>query len=366
MKINNYEFNKFATKKTMRMDFKFYNWFYEKKGYLNSAKLGEIIDYSYKGHAFKGSDFSSHGNIYVLKGTNFKEDFTIDYDNIEFLPDNYYHCEKYSKFAIEKDEIIISLVGSIGKMVLIEEKIPALLNQNNISIKLKQGFNPKLYIYILENILREIVEVLYKVSGYSFISVDELFDIDVPIFSKIEQKDFLNEIIRYEKELKLKSNQIKSNSDIINEKIIQEFDIDMEKVMNIEIQEKKTITFKEIYNLNSKLRLSYRFNKAIELQKEILSNCDCIGKLSLYNLKTKNGWSPTCNKFSSKYIVLGIDSVNIDTHLTFDNLKYCDEEKENMDDFFIKENDLFLTRGNTTDLVAMASIARNINDKYIS
>ncbi len=65
-------------------------------------------------------------------------------------------------------------------------------------------------------------------------------------------------------------------------------------------------------------------------------------------------------------MVLGIDAIRKNGLLTFENLKYTNQTKSKIKDFIIKENDFFISRGNTVDLVALASVAKNIEDnEYI-
>jgi type I restriction enzyme S subunit len=79
---------------------------------------------------------------------------------------------------------------------------------------------------------------------------------------------------------------------------------------------------------------------------------------------TRNGFSPVCTEGSSLTAVLGLECLNRDTNLSFDNLKYTDLDISQELDCFVKNNDFFISRGNTTDLVALASIANLSDDSY--
>jgi len=85
----------------------------------------------------------------------------------------------------------------------------------------------------------------------------------------------------------------------------------------------------------------------------------------LVNEGTKNGWSPECNENDGNSMVLGIDSINRDGTLSFNNPNFTNETRKTIDSFIIKDGDLFLSRGNTVDLVALASIAESPDDNYI-
>ena len=52
--------------------------------------------------------------------------------------------------------------------------------------------------------------------------------------------------------------------------------------------------------------------------------------------------------------------------MSFDNIKYTDETRANIESFYVKKGDFFVSRGNTTDLVAMASIIfEDLEKNYI-
>ncbi|WP_026886728.1 restriction endonuclease subunit S [Clostridium beijerinckii] len=361
IKIQKLNFKNISHHNILRNDFKYFQWISDfTNKYKNTQKLKYFVSYSYKGYAFEAKDFSTEGEIIALKGANFQEDFFIDFDNMDYLPEEFYDMEKFKKFKVQRNEIVIALVGhSIGKIALIRDDVKMLLNQNNISIKLKEEYNSLVYTYIISIIIKEVVEKLYKVSGgYSFLRVDDLMDIQIPILDKNEQDYLLDLINKYENSISKSRNYNKIIEKLINEVITKEFCIDIETLKKIE--NKKNIDT-DLYSLsfnNSNLRASYRWNKAVQLQEKMFLNCNCIEKLGKYIINTKNGWSPTCDDNATTNIILGIDCININTSLSFDSPKYSDESKDNINNDIIKNGDLFVSRGNTVNLVALASIAK--------
>lgn len=235
-----------------------------------------------------------------------------------------------------------------------------LLNQNNIAIKLKDEYNPLVYTYILSIIIREVVEKLYKVNGYSFLRVEDLMDIEIPVLDKYEQDYLLELIEKYENSILKNRDYNKEIQKSINEIFMKEFHIDIKELKRIENKKYIKTNLHSLSFNNSSVRSSYRWNKAVQLQEKMFANCNCVEKLGKYIIDTKNGWSPSCDDNASANVVLGIDSINPNTRLTFDSPKFSDEVKDSIDNNFIKNGDLFVSRGNTADLVALASIARNI------
>lgn len=359
VKIQKLNFKDISHHNILRNDFKYFQWISDfTNTYKNTQKLKNFISYSYKGYAFEAKDFSTEGEIIALKGANFQEDFSIDFDNVEYLPDEFYDMEKFKKFKVQQNEIIIALVGSIGKIVLIRDDTKMLLNQNNISIRLKSDYNPLVYTYILSIIIKEIVAKLYKVSGYSFLRVEDLMDMQIPILDTTEQDYLLNLINKYETSILKNGGYNTIIQNVINEVIIKEFCIDVEELKKVENKKYISTDLHSLSFNNSNLRGSYRWNKAVQLQEKMFLNCNCVEKFGKYIIDTKNGWSPTCDENATTNIILGIDCININTSLTFDSPKYSDEIKDNINNDIINNGDLFVSRGNTVDLVALASIAR--------
>jgi type I restriction enzyme S subunit len=85
-----------------------------------------------------------------------------------------------------------------------------------------------------------------------------------------------------------------------------------------------------------------------------------IQKLGRYILSTKNGWSANCRESDTKYYVFGVNSISKNSLINYKDLKTSDDQKGNIEEYFAKEGDLFISRGNTVDLVALASVAVNL------
>ena len=119
-------------------------------------------------------------------------------------------------------------------------------------------------------------------------------------------------------------------------------------------------------NRNSTLRFSYRWYKGQEIQSYLISMVNCCKPLAKYLCATQNGWSPKCYDLPSDYQVLGIDSITKAGKISFENVKYSDVSKNNYNDYIVKNGDFFVSRGNTTDLVALASIAKVDDDDPVT
>ena len=366
IKIDNINFSEISNHNILRNDFKFFSWVKEvKELYPKSIKLKYMLEYYYKGYAFKGEDFLPSSDLMVLKGINITDEHSINYETIEYLPSEFWLNKKYEKFKVKKDEIVITLVGSIGKIALITTDDKIMLNQNNISIKLKEQYIPKVYCYILAIIIDELVSKLYKSSGYSFLRIEDLFRLDIPILSDKQQKEILNKIEKSEITTNNLKAYLKDCKEIIDKILVNEFKFDLNKIKQADNVKYLNSNINN-YTNNSNLRFSFRWNKLKQLQNEMFSKLQCTTNLGKYIISTKNGWSPECSKDLKGYKVLGIDAINKRAILNLDNPKYTDLTRNNINDYIIKNNDFFVSRGNTTDLVALASIAHITDtDQYI-
>jgi type I restriction enzyme, S subunit len=244
------KFSDFSIHHLIRGDYKYINF---KKNveikYLHSVKLKDVISGYYKGYAFKGKDFSKDGEVFAIKGNIFNSDFSIDYDNASFLPIEHYEDSKYEKFKISKNDIIVSLVGSIGKMAIITNDTKALLNQNNIALQLDESkYNIKIFSYILKDKIKRLVESVYKNSGYSFLAIDDLFNLNLPKLSNDIQIELVKKIKPLEEEIKNLKKSQKKDIEIINEIFSQEFEFDSNTIKDLEREKTYKINFTDLNN----------------------------------------------------------------------------------------------------------------------
>ena len=77
--------------------------------------------------------------------------------------------------------------------------------------------------------VKELADNVYKNYGYSFLAINDLFDINLPFIKLDKQKEILFEIIEIENEItNLKNSKLKP-LDIINKVFGEEFGFDWEE-----------------------------------------------------------------------------------------------------------------------------------------
>ena len=102
------------------------------------------------------------------------------------------------------------------------------------------------------------------------------------------------------------------------------------------------------------------------LQKIIYAYIDCIETLGKFIKSTKNGWSPLSVEGGDGIPVLGQEHFSSDAILKIEPSKSTEQTRNNIEDFFIKKGDFFVSRGNTVDLVALSSIViEEVEDEII-
>lgn len=110
------------------------------------------------------------------------------------------------------------------------------------------------------------------------------------------------------------------------------------------------------------------FAKGLQLVKASLPDVHISGDVGEFRQlresvrDTKNGWSPKCLGGSTRVLSLACLKRGA---IDFDEVKFTDETRPDIERFFIKEDDFFYSRGNTPELVALAGIARQVKERVV-
>ncbi|OIJ21875.1 hypothetical protein BKP45_04070 [Anaerobacillus alkalidiazotrophicus] len=359
VKVFEHSFKDFSIHKLLRSDIKYIN--YEKSfkfSFKKSLKIKDVIKDYYKGFAFKGKDFKDTGDVYALKGVDFNDDLSINFNDITFLPTSYFENKKYNKFIVKKGDVVVSLVGSIGKVIVVQEDVKMLLNQNNIALRIKEElYYKEFFAYVLKFILINLFEKVYKSAGYSFLAIDDLFELEIPDISLEKQKKLLEKINEANIEVKKTEADIKGNKEILDLVLSEELKVKIEDENERKKQSYTNNSISKLLKRNQNLRFSYMWSNLQSAQKILYEGVTHIEKLGKYIISTRNGWSPACDGNPEGKPVLGIDAIR-DNTIHFNKLKYTPKNKKTID--FVQKGDFYVSRGNTIDLVALAGI---VNDE---
>lgn len=168
------------------------------------------------GYAFSSEDYLDNSDCILITIKNISEN-SIDFSNTTFLPSDFY--DKYKRFIINKNDLIIAMTGAtIGKVGIYDSNKKALLNQRNGIIK-----SVKLNTYYLMNLLNtEIYQNIIlrnSVGGAQpNISENAIAKIKIPIPPIEKQTEIANHI----KEIRQQANNLKAEATAVLENAKQE------------------------------------------------------------------------------------------------------------------------------------------------
>lgn len=311
----------------------------------------------------------------IEKGELEEEELLIDMANIERRYNELINVREVSEIGSDKniigqgDIIIPKIQPRMGNIFLNPDKKRYICSSELIEYRCKKEmYLPKFLFYIITH--PQFAKCLYySESGKTHRRVNptELLKYKIPFVKYQDQLDAITRIEPIEDEIRSLRATIKKDEDIINSVIVQKFNLDKDKLSIIDDTRYFTTPFEKLSADNYEIRDSVRFNKLQAIQNEIISHIESFDVLDacLIEPKTKNGWSPENNELEGESKILGIDALHFNGILTTDNPKFTNESRDDIDKFIVNNGDFFISRGNTVDLVALASVAQNIEEDFI-
>ena len=176
-------------------------------------KLGEICEVL--NGLWKGKK-PPYINVGVIRNANFTKEFTLRFDNVEYLD---VELKQYEKRKLKKGDLIIEKSGGsdkqpVGRAVLFEKEDGNFSFSNFTSVlrmKDKSILSRFLYIYLLHIYLRGDTLTMQKATtGIHNIEFDKYLNIDVPIFDIKDQHRIVTRLDKLSENIKaLEENQRK-------------------------------------------------------------------------------------------------------------------------------------------------------------
>ena len=331
---------------------------YEKViSYLDSCESGSRPE-----GGIKNEDF---GQALSLGCEQINVDGTVDLTKKPFVSFDFY--ESVNKGNVRDKDILLCKDGALtGKSCkVISSLIPqdeVLINEHIFILrgneKVVQEF---LYYFTRTNIfLHQVQDLAFRKKGQPGLNLDHINFIKIPAVPIPDQLIILESLKDYEYQIQQQQSKIKSASEIIDNEIVNTFKLDL---VGIKREQNNIFRFANPVDLsfrNMTLRGSSRWNKIYPLQNVMYKNNPHISRLGKYVISTRNGWSPACKDDGTKYGVLGLDGITHSGEVIFDNLKFTNQHRNNIEGIIVKEKDLYLSRGNTVDLVGLASVVSGI------
>ena len=331
----------------------------DSKSNFKQVRLSDYFDVI-SGFAFSSKDYTNEG-VKVCRISDIKKTGRIELEKMHTLPEDF--IDKYSNYKILEGDILIGMTGDgvyFKTGIFNHHNTDVLLNQRVGILRLKKGVkdcSPK-FVSLLFNLeeVQNQIRIVAMGKTQKNVSPFDIINVSIP---KIKF-ELQNKIVEKTKPLELGiidlENKLGSNLDIINSVFANSFKIDLAKVNEIDSKNIFQLSLNEIVFRNSNFRNSSRWFKVQKIQEYLYKDIDCIHKLGTYITKTKNGWSPNSQEGGDGTPILGQEHFNPNINLGISPNKTTIETRNNIEDFYIKKGDFFVSRGNTIDLVALASI----------
>lgn len=356
MRLNNKSIQKISSHKYGRFDCKYWNTqdSIPYSDFIPLKDLFEIVNGS-----VQTSNYASYitsipyiriGDIDYKFGISLDEAIYLD-EETELPPDR----------VLRDNDLVLATIGATVGKIGIANKIAGGTHSNNTVVlrAKKDSTNCLFYEKLFQSdYFMKYIYGLVAQKAQPNLQPYEIENIKIPIISA----KAMDEAVRQFKPIESKINILKGTSlsvqDVIDSVLQHEFNININKLKEIDTSKRQAVSFGSFSDKNINCRFSYRWNKAVELQNELSNKVDCCQPLGLHILNTQNGWSPACSEDNnSDYQVLGLDAINKSGILSLENPKFSSEYKRDFEKYIISDGDFFVSRGNTTDLVSLASIA---------
>jgi hypothetical protein len=312
-------------------------------------KLNKFIAWCESGKRPKGGiKEDDKGEAISLGAEQIGEDGTIDLSKTPYVSYDFYESTRKGKIkdtdilickdgALTGKTCFVDLVIFLSKKVMINEHIYILRGNNEI--------NQKFLFYFTRNNMfqSQVKDLAYRKKAQPGLNSDHFKRIKIPLIPKSEQDKIISIIEPNENKIDELRQQIKEPQAICDTVFAKFFKFDIEKVNEAE-QIKYFFVSNNIAYRNLNLRTSVRWNKIAPIQTVLYKNNPYIEKLGKYLISTRNGWSPTCRETDTKYLVFGVDSISKDAIIAYNDLKASNQQIKNIEEFFAKDNDLFVSR----------------------
>lgn len=353
MKIIKKDLSEISTHKYERMDYKYWNTYeaVKFKSYFLLKDMFELINGSVQTSNYVTEKTSIPyiriGDIDYKYGLSTEESIYLDAD-----------IDISDEKLLKKYDLVLATIGAtVGKIGLADKAVGGIHSNNTVVLRPKdKTINIRYYEKLFQtDFYINYIFGLVAQKAQPNLQPYEIENIRIPIIDEAVQQKCMEEVQSIELKIEALKKKIKSKKTIMDEVFIKEFHLDYKTMMEIDKMKIFNRELSEITVRNSNVRNSCRWNKAVQIQNCLCKSTECV-KLGKYIITTKNGWSPSCSEYG-EYQVLGLNAINSNGTLSFDNPKFSSEKKSNLPEFFIKNGDFFVSRGNTVDLVSMASVA---------
>ena len=186
----------------------------EPKAGWEEKKVGDVAEIKGGKRLPKGEKLLSEPtNHMYIRVADFNEYGTVDLDDIQYISDKVY--EQIKRYIIKKEDIYISIAGTIGKSGIVPEELDgANLTENACRLILSRDLNQRFmyYITISPEFIHQEMEST-KISAQPKLALTRLADIHIAFPSLSEQQSIVDTL----DSLKSKVDRLQENYDKISQ-----------------------------------------------------------------------------------------------------------------------------------------------------
>ncbi len=105
--------------------------------------LTNLCDVSDGNHMSVASHFQHHGDVPYYRGKDINKDFFLENSNPIYIPENIYHLPYMKRSWFQEDDVLLSIVGTVGSLSIVTDKIEKSTGSCKIAILRTKGIDGK-------------------------------------------------------------------------------------------------------------------------------------------------------------------------------------------------------------------------------
>ena len=105
--------------------------------------LTNLCDVSDGNHMLVASHFQHHGDVPYYRGKDINKDFFLENSNPIYIPENIYHLPYMKRSWFQEDDVLLSIVGTVGSLSIVTDKIEKSTGSCKIAILRSKGIDGK-------------------------------------------------------------------------------------------------------------------------------------------------------------------------------------------------------------------------------
>jgi len=351
--VSKISISKLAQHKFIRFDLKY--WIIQDNINLNNFILLKDLFEIINGNSYTQYYVEYKTDKAFIRIGNLTFKGKINNTNLIYLDENF-QIPKDKK--LKYNDLILATIGAtIGKINLAREYDNGAFSNNTVVLRAKKIINPIFYEKLFQtNLMQKYIFGIASQKAQPNLQTYDIEEIKIPNIDLILQNKAIKQIEPIEKEIQILKLQKKEHLEIINDIFNDEFQLNIDEINKLDNQKQFDLKLTNVTLKNDSLRTSFKWHKLEKIQSYMYKDINCIEKLSKYIIATKNGWSPESSEIEDGIPVLGQEHILKNGKISLSASKFTTLTKSNIQDFYVKKDDFFVSRGNTVELVAMAGL----------